>query len=310
MASSDQCAIARQPVRVRLPGTPEPMHFWTGAGGVRIAGDAWGDPSAPLIVLLHGGGQTRHAWRGTGRQLGAAGYCAVAIDARGHGDSDWAPDADYAQHTLVQDLHCVLTALGGARPVLIGASMGGATSLVAVGEGHVDAAALILVDIVPSTEAQGVHRIQSFMRDRTEGFGTLEEVARAIGEYRGQRSGAGDLSGLAKNVRLGGDGRYHWHYDPRYAMAPRDHAMRRSRLSDCARRLNLPTLLVRGGMSDVVSDEGVQEFLAMAPHAEYVNVAEAGHMVAGDRNDAFGRAATGFLARTVPSATSRKCRAL
>src|SRR5215204_744859 len=71
----------------RLPGTPEPMHVWRGAGGVPIAGDAWGEPRAPLVLLQHGGGQTRHAWKGVGEQLAAAGYYAVAFDARGHGDS-------------------------------------------------------------------------------------------------------------------------------------------------------------------------------------------------------------------------------
>jgi pimeloyl-ACP methyl ester carboxylesterase len=115
----------------RLPSTPEPMHHWSGAVGIDIAGDAWGDPSGPLVLLQHGGGQTRHAWKGTGQTLGAAGYYAVAFDARGHGDSQWAPDGDYSQDAMVEDLTKVVEALGGRRPVLVGASMGGGTSLVA-----------------------------------------------------------------------------------------------------------------------------------------------------------------------------------
>ncbi len=112
------------------------MHYWKMPDGVRISGDSWGRPDSPLVILLHGGGQTRHAWGGTGRMLGAAGYNAVALDARGHGDSDWAPDGNYAQDTLVNDVKCVLAQLKGVRPAMMGASMGGATSLVAVGEGH------------------------------------------------------------------------------------------------------------------------------------------------------------------------------
>lgn len=278
------------------------MHYWTGAEGVRIAGDAWGDLDAPLVLLLHGGGQTRHAWRGTGDLLGAAGYRAVALDARGHGDSGWSPNADYSQDAMLRDVDCVLAALGNKRPALVGASLGGATSLVAVGEGRVDATALILVDIVPSTEPAGVDRIQSFMRAKTmEGFATLDEVSQAIAAYRGLAAPAKERVGLAKNVRLGKDGRYYWHYDPKYATSLRDSGVRRARLTAAARNLKLPTLLVRGGASDVVSEAGAREFLEMVPQAQYVNVAEAGHMVAGDRNDAFGRAATGFLARTVPS---------
>ena len=128
-----------------LPGTPTPMHYWPGAAGVRIAGDAWGPIDGPLVLLQHGGGQTRHAWKGTGETLGAAGYRAVAFDARGHGDSDWAPDGRYGQDLMVEDLKCVVAALGARRPVLVGASMGGGTSLTAIGEDHVDATALVLV---------------------------------------------------------------------------------------------------------------------------------------------------------------------
>ncbi|MDB5885842.1 MAG: putative peroxidase (non-hem peroxidase), BpoB, alpha/beta hydrolase family, partial [Polaromonas sp.] len=80
------------------------MHRWQGSGGTAIAGDAWGHPDDPLVLLQHGGGQTRHAWKGTGEALGAAGYYAVAFDARGHGDSDWAPDGLYGQDVMVQDL--------------------------------------------------------------------------------------------------------------------------------------------------------------------------------------------------------------
>src|SRR6202171_5175255 len=107
----------------RLPGTPEPMHIWPSVGGVRIAGDSWGDPKGPLLLPQHGGGQPRHAWKGAGEKLGAAGYHAVAFDARGHGDSDWAPDGLYTQDAMVADLVCIIEALGDRRPVLVGASM-------------------------------------------------------------------------------------------------------------------------------------------------------------------------------------------
>uniref|UniRef100_UPI00333E6BD3 alpha/beta fold hydrolase n=1 Tax=Pollutimonas bauzanensis TaxID=658167 RepID=UPI00333E6BD3 len=284
----------------RLPGTPNPMHIWRGAGGIRIAGDAWGNPDGPLVVLQHGGGQTRHAWGGTGELLGAAGYYAVAFDARGHGDSDWASDGLYGQDVMVRDLECVIAALGKGRPVLVGASMGGGTSLVAVGEGHVDATALIMVDIAPRIEPEGVDKIQAFMAQKPEGFDSLEEVAQAISNYQPQRARPKNLDGLAKNVRLGADGKYHWHWDPRIRAGKRDLERRQQRLEECARRLALPALLVRGGLSDVLSEEGAQQFLAICPQCEYVNVTNAGHMVAGDRNDIFGTSVIAFLGRTVP----------
>ena len=115
----------------RLPSAPEPMYYWEGHDGLKLAGDAWGDPDGPLVLLQHGGGQTRHAWKGAGETLGGAGYYAVAFDARGHGDSDWAPDGWYGQDAMVADLVELIAALGGRPPVLVGASMGGGTSLVA-----------------------------------------------------------------------------------------------------------------------------------------------------------------------------------
>jgi non-heme chloroperoxidase len=276
------------------------MHRWSGAQGVTIAGDSWGDPEGPLVLLQHGGGQTRHAWKNVGEALSGVGYYAVAFDARGHGDSDWAADGVYGQDIMVEDLACVLRALGRQRAVLVGASMGGATSLVAVGEDRVDATALVLVDIAPRIEPEGVEKIQAFMNQRPEGFDSLEEVAQAIGAYQPHRKPPKDLAGLAKNLRLTPDGKYRWHWDPRFMTLRREMDKRLVRLEACASALELPTLLVRGGLSDVLSEEGAAAFLVSCPHSEYVNITDAGHMVAGDRNDVFGKAVIDFLARTVP----------
>jgi non-heme chloroperoxidase len=276
------------------------MHLWPGVGGVRIAGDSWGDPNGPLVILQHGGGQTRHAWKNVGELLGKAGFHAVSFDARGHGDSDWAPDGRYGQDVMVEDLTSVVAALGNRRPALVGASMGGGTSLVAVGEDHVDATALVLVDIAPRIEMDGVAKIQAFMSQKPEGFGSLQEVADAIASYQPHRQRPRSLDGLAKNVRLGADGKYRWHWDPRFRAIRRDTEKRQQRFEACAARLTLPTLLVRGGLSDVLSEEGAQAFLALCPHSEYVNVVGAAHMVAGDRNDIFGNAVVDFLSRAVP----------
>ena len=284
----------------RLPGTPEPMHHWDGTGGVVLAGDSWGPGDGPLVLLQHGGGQTRHAWKGAGETLGAAGYHAVAFDARGHGDSTWAPDGVYGQDAMVDDLVALIEQLGDERPVLVGASMGGGVSLVAAGEDLVDATALVLVDIAPRIDPAGVAKIGAFMEQRPEGFETLDEVADAIAGYQPHRARPKNLDGLGKNVRLGDDGRYHWHWDPRFRTGARNLQQRTTRLEDCARNLSLPTLLVRGGLSDILTEEGAQSFLALCPASEYVNVTGAGHMVAGDRNDVFAGAVIEFLARTVP----------
>jgi pimeloyl-ACP methyl ester carboxylesterase len=285
----------------RLPGTPEPMHRWQGFEGLVIAGDSWGDPNGPLVVLQHGGGQTRHAWQSAGEKLGAVGYRVVAYDARGHGDSAWAPDGDYSQDARLEDLKRILAELGSVRPVLVGASMGGGTSLVAVGENHIEAAALVLVDYAPNLDPAGVENIRTFMDKNLDGFETLEEVADAIASYQPHRIRQRDLDGLSKNVRLGDDGRYYWHWDPQAMRATSDREKRRVRLEACARNLSVPTLLVRGGLSDVLTEEGAARFCELCPRAEYVNVEGAAHMVAGDRNDVFSSAVIDFLSRTVPA---------
>ncbi|MEL7157086.1 MAG: alpha/beta hydrolase [Actinomycetota bacterium] len=287
----------------RLPGAPEPMHYWEG-DGVRIAGDAWGPEGGPLVILQHGGGQTRHAWRAAGQILGDLGYRAVALDARGHGDSEWAADGDYERTTMVADLACVVEQLDAGPPTLVGASMGGNTSLAAIGEGAVEARALVLVDIAPRIRAEGTRKVGEFMAQKPNGFDSLEEVADAIANYQPHRKRPRNLDGLAKNVRRGSDGKFYWHWDPRYRERPRltrDQIRTRTRrLEAAAAALTVPMLLVRGGLSDVLDEAGAQALLALVPHAEYVNVTDAAHMVAGDRNDAFGAAMTDFLARNVP----------
>ncbi|MCW2492624.1 MAG: alpha/beta hydrolase fold protein [Frankiales bacterium] len=282
----------------RLPGTPDPGRHFLAYQGLRLAADQWGPPEGRAVILQHGGGQTRHAWRGTGEVLGEAGFHAIAYDARGHGDSDWSPSGDYSQDSMVCDLQEIVRALGDASPVLVGASMGGGTSLVAAGEHVVDASALVLVDVAPRIEPAGVANIQAFMTRNPDGFGTLDEVADAIASYQPHRQRPTSLKGLAKNVRLAPDGRYRWHWDPRLFVERKfDLSAREERLRACARALQIPSLLVRGGMSDVLSDEGVRDFLEAAPRAEYLNIANAGHMVAGDRNDMFGKAVVEFLTR-------------
>lgn len=285
--------------RTRLEGTPQPQLRIPVGGGLKLAADCWGDPGGRLVLLQHGGGQTRHAWKGTGEALGGAGFHAVAFDARGHGDSDWDPDADYAPGRLVADLAAVSGYFGDPRPVLVGASMGGGTSLLAVGEGVLDPAALILVDVAPKVEPSGVENIRAFMYGHPDGFASLQEVAAAIAAYQPHRKAPGDLRGLAKNVRLGDDGRFYWHWDPAFPFNSPNIEAREALFEACARRIAQPTLLVRGALSDVLSEAGVAAFRAVCPHAEYVSVKDAAHMVAGDRNDVFGTVVADFLRRHI-----------
>ncbi len=275
---------------------PEPFRF--DAGAVRLAGDRWaGDEVAhPTVILLHGGGQTRHSWKRTAQRLADDGRPVVALDARGHGDSDWHPDHDYALDGFVDDLVAFVRTLD-RPPVLVGASLGGMTSLAAVGEHPELARGLVLVDIVVQVEPAGVDRIRSFMTAHPDGFGSLDEVADAIAAYNPLRPRPRNLDGLRKNVRLRDDGRWYWHWDPAFMRIddePQRHVSP-ERLRAAADRVTIPTLIVRGLRSDVVSDEGMADALRRMPTARAADVAAAGHMVAGDDNDVFASTLESFL---------------
>ncbi len=272
------------------------------ADGITLRGDVWGAPGAPPALLLHGGGQTRHSWAGAGRRLAADGWRAIAIDLRGHGESDWSPDGHYGVDVFLADLKAVLRDLE-EPPVLVGASLGGWLSLLAQGESDARLCrALVVVDFTPRLEPQGVERIIDFMTARPEGFTSLEEAADAVAAYRRQRARPDDLSGLRKNLRRSQDGRWRWHWDPAFMRPDRRRGSydATGRLLEAARRLEVPTLLVRGRESDVVSEEGAAEFLAAVPQARFADVSRAGHMVAGDRNDVFASAVLEFLADLPP----------
>ena len=272
---------------------------YTGHHGLRLVGDELGEPGRPPVVLLHGGGQTRHAWGRTARALADAGYHTVALDLRGHGESAWSPNGRYELDDFAGDLLAVLDRFD-RPPAVVGASLGGLATLIAEGEAPTPRlGAVILVDIAHRLELAGVMRILAFMTARAvDGFGSLDEVADAIAQFVPHRRRPEDLSGLAKNLRLGDDGRYRWHWDPKFLGPHIDPAAAADRLRAAVRALRVPTLLVRGALSDVLSDETAREFQELAPHAEYVDVAAAAHMIAGDRNDAFSDAVIEFLRRT------------
>jgi pimeloyl-ACP methyl ester carboxylesterase len=268
--------------------------------GLTLAADAAGPLDGPPVLFLHGGGQTRSSWGRAVQSVAERGYRGITMDSRGHGESGWAPDGDYTLDRFVDDLEKVVGALS-RPPVMVGASMGGLTALMGVGDRKIPAAGLILVDVTPRIETKGAEKIGAFMRSAPNGFADLDEAADAVAAYLPHRPRPKDVSGLKKNLRER-DGRLYWHWDP--AFIGDEHAPRSmtdpAALEAAAENLAVPTLLVRGGLSEVVSRESADEFLALAPHAEFVDVGGADHMVAGDANDAFNAAVLDFLRRHAP----------
>ena len=282
--------------------------IFLGAAGNKLVADRYGTGKRAAI-LLHGGGQTRHAFAGTADALARAGWTAFAVDQRGHGESDWIADGAYRLSEFAGDAAAVAAAVTqrfAASPVLIGASLGGMAGMIAEGEAAKDNlppcfAALILVDVTPRFDPEGALKIRGFMRGRArEGFANIDEAADAVAEYLPHRPRPSSTAGLRKNLRLHDDGRWRWHWDPLLFDGPDpvsgDRAAQEAARIEAARSLRIPALLVRGASSELVREEHAQEFVQLAPNARFVDVAGAHHMVAGDRNDAFSAAILEFLA--------------
>lgn len=275
-----------------------------GIEGNMLAADLRGGAEGPVALFVHGGGQTRHSWGGAAKRLADAGWRAITLDQRGHGDSDWVESGHYAFYDYGADLAAVAGQINerfGMKPAVIGASLGGIAGLLAEGESETSLlSALVLVDITPRMDPQGVAHIQGFMRARmAEGFASVEEAAEAVARYLPNRKRPPSAEGLRKNLRRHDDGRYRWHWDPRFLEGPRPINTGRDeiveRLIAATRNLKVPTLLVRGGQSELVSEDHAREFLSLAPHARFADISEAGHMVAGDKNDVFAGAVMEFL---------------
>lgn len=270
--------------------------------GLRLAADAAGDPEAPPVLFLHGSGQTRQSW---GRALTLAarnGFRGIALDLRGHGDSAWSPDGAYSLPLFAEDVRGVIAQLL-QPPVLVGASFGGLIGMMISGGETPLTRALVLVDIAPRIEESGAREVVAFMDSAPDGFASLDEAADAVAAYLPHRPRPRDTAGLQRNLRLR-NGRWYWHWDPAFMQMGRDAAAKArfdgpNPFESAARALRLPTLLIKGGRSRVVSSEAVREFRELVPHGEFVDIAEAHHMVAGDANDAFNDAVFAFARRHV-----------
>ncbi len=278
----------------------------SGQNNLGLATSLWGEDNVDPVVLLHGGGQTRQAWGGTGTALAAAGWRVYAVDMRGHGDSEWPVNPDYDFEFFGQDVIEICEQLDRA-PIVVGASLGGISALSAQGMSKKQLyRGLVLVDITPRMEVEGVQRIVGFMTSSPNGFASLEEAAEAIAGYRLNQKRTKNLDGLKKVLRQKEDGRWHWHWDIRFITHRMDEAQRppaetinrmeegeqhfdgmRERLLRCAGKVEVPALLMRGKLTDLVSEEGAQELLKAMPNASYVDVHDATHMLAGDQNDIF-----------------------
>jgi pimeloyl-ACP methyl ester carboxylesterase len=269
---------------------------FSGDKGQLIVADIFGEGSP--ILLAHGGGQTRLAWTRIANALMDAGFRAIAMDMRGHGESAWSSSGSYRLDDFAMDIIAICDQLD-ERPALVGASLGGLAGLITEGELRSGSfTSLTLVDVTPSMEPIGVAHVLNFMKAHlTDGFGSPEEAAAAIADYLPNRQRRTRSDRLERYLRRCGDGRLRWHWDPQFVASITQDSIGQSeeRLRAAAANLKLPVHLIRGGSSNLVSADAARAFLNLAPHSKYTDIAGAGHMVVGDRNDTFSEAVVGFF---------------
>ena len=273
---------------------PNPRRLST-ADGIGLAVEQFGS-GTPGVVFAHGFGQTRAAWTSCATACAASGWSNLTYDARGHGESDWLASGDYAVDQLSADLRCVC-ASAGVPPVVVGASMGGLVGIAMAGADAESCRALVLVDITPRWEPAGVERILEFMRAHPAGFASLDEAAQAIATYLPHRGTRKSPGRLRKLLVESADGRLRWHWDPRMLEPIAEEGARhQADLLAAATRIRVPTLLISGAASNVVSETTIQEFLELVLYARHAIVPKAAHMVAGDENTQFNHHVLEFLA--------------
>lgn len=254
--------------------------------GLTLAADIYGPASGQAVLFFHGGGQSRRSWRGPARRLGAAGYRAITVDLRGHGESDWASDGDYLLDAYARDVEALIDQLDGPV-VLVGASRGGQAALVGGSRRPGRIALIMLADVAPAMRDEGIDEIRDFFTASMAGFRDADEAADALSHHLGRERTA-DTSGLLAAMRRGEDGRLYWRWDPATVRPEFLHPPSEGEaLLAAAAGLRDPVVLVRAELSSIVTDESVDLFRRLTPQLEVVVAHGVGHMFTGDQNDAF-----------------------
>ena len=265
--------------------------------GIALATDIAGDPWKPRLIFVHGGGQSRRSWRRALRNMASSGFSVVSFDLRGHGESSWSDNGDYTLEAHVRDLTAIVKAMP-SRPSLIGASLGGRVALeTAARLGPELVKALVLVDLTPRLHPAGMERVQNFLQISMKGFDSIEEAAGVLEKYAERQIGHNYFR-LRNSIRTEPNGRIYWRWDPEAAT---EKSLARPDIEDllteAAAHLKIPTLLVRGTESDLVTDDCVSHFKQTLPSAEVFNIEGGGHLMKTQDLTVFCEATIDFLKR-------------
>jgi pimeloyl-ACP methyl ester carboxylesterase len=255
----------------------------------------WGDPGAPPIVLLHGGHQSAHSWDLVSLHL-AQRYHVLALDQRGHGDSEWARDVSYTNHEMSLDAEAFISAMGLQRPLLMGHSMGGRNAMLLTRRNPSLLRALVIVDVGPEVSDRGRAVIAGFVRDNEE-FDDLDHFVRNVQQYDPYRSREHIERTVKYNMLQRADGKFVSKCDanPRRLGVVRGTGPQENITLEEARGFDLPVLLVRGADSRILTAEAAERFCQALPDGSLVTVPKCGHNVHGQNTHGFVDAIGEFL---------------
>ena len=273
--------------RFNVPFNKEvrPRSIQVGTGGLDFHCLEWGEPEGPAILLLHGVAQQAHSWDFVSLAL-ADRFRVVAMDARGHGDSQWPPDGDYSIEAHQSDLDAFVDALGLRDFILIGHSMGGRSAYVFASRRPELLKALVIVDTGPQTTSTGARRIRQFVT-LPDALDSYEEFALRVQEYTGRPAWMVHGS-LQHAIRQMPNGKWSWKYDK--AIRSPDFnppTWPADRLWQCLESISCPVMVVRGANSDVFAEETMDRMMELIPDCSGAVVPNAGHLVPGDNTKGF-----------------------
>jgi len=259
---------------------PDSRHLL--AGNIRIHYLDWPNPAGRDILFLHGGALTAHTWDIVALGLRSRFHC-VAIDQRGHGDSEWSLDMDYSIDAHVRDIEHVVEELGLKDFLLVGMSLGGLNSIEYAGRHSDLLKGVVFVDVGPEIRTQGTNRIRDFIGRKSE-FDSVDDVIEQAMGFNSKRNPELLRTSLLHNLRQLPDGKWTWKYDRRHhgRTDPDAFTRTRLRLAEQLPKIDCPALVVRGDRSDVFHDEDAERVVERLPNGRWVKIADAGHTVQGD----------------------------
>ncbi len=255
----------------------------------------WGAPDAPPIVLLHGGHQSAHSWDLVSLHL-AQHFRVLALDQRGHGDTEWARDVAYSNHEMSLDAEAFIAAMAIGRPILMGHSMGGRNAMLLTRRDPSLLRALVIVDVGPELSDRGRSVIAGFVRDNEE-FDDLDHFVRNVQQYDPYRSREHIERTVKYNMLQRADGKFVSKCDsnPRRLGIVRGSGPQENITLDEARQFRLPVLLVRGANSGILTADAADRFHQALPQGTLRTVRDCGHNVHGQNTKGFLDAIGGFL---------------